>query len=96
MMLKFDNTSAVLPRFSLVMPSVATQPVLIYSRLLNCCHLPHVLPIAFSRVDAVQIQHNTAFTLVLKGKCYTNWNFEQLLPALVSSIYKKRKKKLKN
>ena len=34
----------------------------------NCCHLPHVLPIAFSKVDAAQIQHCTAFTLVKKGQ----------------------------
>ena len=68
-MLKF-NTSAGLPRFSVVVPSFATQPVLIYSRLpkTSCCHLPHVLPIAFSKVDAAQIQHCTAFTLVKKGQ----------------------------
>ena len=65
-MLKFDNTSAVLPRFSVIMPSFATQPVLIYSRLPkpNCCHLPLVLPIAFSMVDVAQIQHNAAFPLI--------------------------------
>ena len=65
-MLKFDNTSAVLPRFSVIMPSFATQPVLIYSRLPkpNCCHLPLVLPIAFSKIDVAQIQHNAACTLV--------------------------------
>ena len=54
--------------FSVIMPSFATQPVLIYSRVPkpNCCHLPLVLPIAFSRVDVAQIQHNAAVPLVRK------------------------------
>ena len=78
-MLKFVNTSAGWPLFSVVVPSFATQPVLIYSWLppTNCCHLPHVLPIAFSKVDAAQIQHCTAFTLVKKGQVlHKNWNFD--------------------
>ena len=65
-MLKFVNTSAGWPLFSVVVPSFATQPVLIYSKLPkpNCCHLPLVLPTAFSMVDVAQIQHNAAFPLI--------------------------------
>ena len=80
--LKFDNTSAVLPRFSVVVPSFATQPVLIYSRLPkpNCCHLPHVLPIAFSRVDLPKSNTILPLPWFKKGKCYANWNFDHCCP----------------
>ena len=75
MMLKFDNTPAVWPRFPVVMPSFTTQPVLFYSMLpnqQNCCHLPHILPIAFRLAGKMLPKSNTILPLPwFKRACAT-------------------------
>ena len=74
-MLKFDNTPAVWPRFPVVMPSFTTQPVLFYSMLpnqQNCCHLPHILPIAFRLAGKMLPKSNTILPLPwFKRACAT-------------------------
>ena len=92
-MLKFDNTSALLPRFSVFMPSFATKPVVFYSRLpkRNCCRLPHVLPIAFSRVDADQIQHNTALPWFKRARATQTGTLTTAASLGYQHIYKTKK-----